>query len=741
SLADAVRAIRAAAGDRAATAALARAHRAYAAGRVPFEEADYRRAESHFAAAEAAADGSAALRGWARVYLGTTQVHNGEREKGERLLATATAADPARHPALAARARWSLGNTRARRDQWVSGVQEAVESARLFARAGERENEGAALNIATDAYVVLGEPDSGYVTLHRALDRLRPYRGSVRLHNLLTPAARIAAADGLPRAAARLQDEGVAVAVRNGNPRYEAEAYLARARLHAAAGDTAAAARDVRAARPRVGAVEEAPARPWLDADLREAEAMVSFRGDPARTTEALDSAAAYFGRIPLPFRTLPALVGGAEARLAARDTAGAAARLERALRLLEERRDSIRMEPRRAAVFEAFRGVVDRLAMLKLAEGRAAEALDIMDRGRASLASAGAAARHGTDGGVRSPPGEVAVEYARVADTLVMWTVAGRRVEVARAAIDTLRLARTLAALEAMLERRAGEAEVRPALSLLHDWLVRPLEGRLGGVGTPLVVVADGELTAVPFAALFDARRERYLVEDHPLRFAASLREARRPAARTVTEGVLFVADPAFDRTAYPLLEPLEHARVEVRRIAEDYGSVTVLEGAAANLPAVMVALRRAGIVHFAGHAVFDDARPERSHLVLAPAPGRGGAGKVTAAELAEADLRHVRLVVLSACRTVRTGRARTAGYTGLAGALRAAGAGGVVGSTWDVDDRLTAALMPVFHQRYARSGDGPRALREAQLTLLHSADAALRTPAAWAGFRYTGR
>lgn len=151
--------------------------------------------------------------------------------------------------------------------------------------------------------------------------------------------------------------------------------------------------------------------------------------------------------------------------------------------------------------------------------------------------------------------------------------------------------------------------------------------------------------------------------------------------------------------------------------------------------------ALARSGIAHFAGHAVFDDERPERSYLVLAPQAGRGDEGRITAAELTALDLRHVRLVVLSACRTVRGGRNRAGGFSGLSGALLAAGAGGAVGSLWDVDDKPTSVLMAEFHRAYARRFDGPASLRQAQLALLRSRDPALQSPASWAAFRYAGR
>lgn len=737
SLADMVRAIRAAAANPPSVSALARAHREYAAGVRLFDSLDYARAQPRLAAA-AASGASPALQGWARVFGGTAQVQNGAREAGERLLVQAAEVDTTRYPSLAARARWSLGRTAFANERWEPALNGARQSARLFARAGEQENEGAALTLAGDIHFLLGEPDSGYAVTHRGHQRLRPHRTSLRLHNLLAASADAIAADGLHASALRLLGEDVAVAARTGHPAFAAEARLKRARHLARSGDPTGSRLDLEPARALVQQIDSERARDWFAADLREVQAVLSLRDDPGGATRELDSAAAYYARIRFPFRVLPALVGSAEARLFAGDAAGARQRLESAVRLLDQRRDSIGMEPRRAAVFDAARGVVDRLVLLKLAEGRAGEALRYMDRARASLSAASPGRKDTAEAGALQA--ETAVEYARVADTLLVWTVSSGRVQAFRTVLDTIRLARTIRAVENRLQRGAPEAEVRASLALLYDWLIRPVEGRLG-TAVPLVVVADGEIAAVPFAALYDARRQRYLMEDRPVRFAVSLREAQRIPKTNAADGVVLVADPAHDRREHPLLERLAHAREEVRMISAGYRGAALLQGPQATRSAFEAVLARSGVIHFAGHAVFDDQRPERSYLVLASAHNGRGEGRITAAELARLDLRRVRLVVLSACRTVRSGNSRAGGFTGLSGALLAAGAGGAVGSTWEVDDRATAALMAQFHRAYAQSGDGPGALRTAQLALLRSTDPALRTPAAWGGFRYAGR
>jgi CHAT domain-containing protein len=74
------------------------------------------------------------------------------------------------------------------------------------------------------------------------------------------------------------------------------------------------------------------------------------------------------------------------------------------------------------------------------------------------------------------------------------------------------------------------------------------------------------------------------------------------------------------------------------------------------------------------------------------------------------------------------------------LSGALLSAGAGGVTGSLWPVDDRLATPLMIEFHRALRASGSAAAALRTAQLRMLRSVRPELRSPTAWAAFRYAG-
>jgi CHAT domain-containing protein/tetratricopeptide (TPR) repeat protein len=740
SLGDGVRSIRAARGL--TRRRLARGHRDFAAGCELDERVELRAAARHFKAAEAAANGSPALRVWARLLYGSMLFYDGDSRTGEHIFReVAAGADPIRYPALAGRARLLLAALRLRDDRYDAALEQAREAAPLFSSAGEREHEGTTLDIMSVAHFALRDMDEGYALAHAALEWMRPYRSSYRLHNLLSHTGQTVGDDGFPRAALRMKDEGVRVAERSGGPVFVAEAHLARARLLAAAGHTAEADSDVAAGYQAAQRITDPAARRWMTAQWQMARAATSLRARPLRAAEALDSAGGVLLGMRAPLVALPPLIGGAQARIAAGDTAGGMSRLETALVLLEERRDSVRMEPRRAAVFEAARAVVDQVAMLKLAAGQTAESLGYLDRGRASLAPAGRSVAPPAGRALSGPPGETALEYALIGDTLLVWTVAGRRVELFRTFIDRGGLVRAVDRLQWQMEHAASEEELLPGLARLYDLLIRPVADRLGRVDTPLVVVADGEIATVPFAALYDARQRRYLAQDHALRFAPSLRAAwhreRRGAdARTA----LFIADPAFDRGTSPGFERLPGSADEVREIAATYAGAQVLSGSGASRRAVLAGLGRAGVVHYAGHAVFDDERPERSYLLLAPEPGRPRPATLEAGDVAQLDLRHLALVVLSACRTVRTGEGRGAGLSGLAGAFLAAGAGGTVGSLWEVDDARTRAFMVEFHRAYRATGKGPAALRAAQLRLLGSNDAGERSPAVWAAFQYVG-
>jgi CHAT domain-containing protein len=476
-------------------------------------------------------------------------------------------------------------------------------------------------------------------------------------------------------------------------------------------------------------------ARRWFEIDSREVEA-ITLRGAPARALPLLDSVIAYWDETHIPIRLLRPLLARSEALLATGRVAAAELDLDRAIELLDQQRAEVANATWRAALLESARDVFDRLVMLRVAEHQPADALRYVEKGRISFARQATAPRlHERQ--LRAPAGEVIVEYALIGDTLLAWTLSDTAVHLTRTTLDRGALVAAVERTRASLELRAGERAVRADLVALYDWLVRPLEARLGPAGTPLVLIGDGEIAGVPFAALLDARRGRFLIESHSIRFVPSLTDAARTWAGPVDERrptvIIYTGTGPGD-------PPLPGAAAEVADLRADIPDARVLSASRVGRDSVTRALRSAAVVHFAGHAVFDDDRPERSRLVLGPDPQVADSASLTAEQILNLQLGHLRLVVLAGCETLRARVGRGGGFAGLSAAFLAAGAGGVVGTLWQVDDIATRSLMVEFHRAYRSSGNAASALRAAQVRMLRSSDLALRSPAAWAGFRYAG-
>ncbi|MBA2572415.1 MAG: CHAT domain-containing protein, partial [Gemmatimonadetes bacterium] len=739
-LADAVRAIKAFAKNTRQLRTLAQAHKDYGAARSAYIAGHYDVAGKWFDAVLARQPPSLPLERWAQMHHGASLMYAGRmataKQIFEKLLANS---DTSRYASFAGRVRWALGTTPLREGQYEHALTHYREAARLFERAGEREHLGAIQYLIGETQFLLGDVAMAYQSAHEALSTLRPYQSSVWLNNVLKVAADNATADGLQHAALRVQDENILVAARTGRPIYLAEAHLARARLRASTNSFPT--EDLRAGRAIVEQLEPGGARSWFEADLRLSEAHALMRTDPARAEAALDSVIPFFAPLNAE-RLLWGLTGRASARLALGDVAGTKSDLDRAITMVSEQRESVSRVSLQAALMERGREIFDRLVMLHLGARDPATALAYLERGRASLAPTRLSPLKGTNAALQSRRGEAVLIYALIGDTLLAWTVVNRSIRLTRTKVNRARLLDSIERVNSSLELRAEEAAIRPHLEVLYDLFIRPLQDSSIPIGTPLVVIADGEVAGVPFSALYDKSREQYLVEAHPIRFANSMRDAAqtRRTRRGNDPKILLVADPAFDAREHPGLARLPEAVAEIDAIATRYTRLLTLSGSEAQVDAFRIALREIDILHFAGHAIFDDSRPERSFLLLASGPKRKDAGRISAAEAESLDLSHIRLAVLSACKTVGGRGEKSSGFAGFAGALLGAGVEGVVGSLWRVDDKLTRTLMTGFHAAYQSSGDGAVALRAAQLALLRSGSPDLQSPAAWAGFRYTG-
>lgn len=101
-----------------------------------------------------------------------------------------------------------------------------------------------------------------------------------------------------------------------------------------------------------------------------------------------------------------------------------------------------------------------------------------------------------------------------------------------------------------------------------------------------------------------------------------------------------------------------------------------------------------------------------------------------------------HPSLVVLGACRTADGGMLKGEGINSLQRGFVAAGAGGVLGSLWNVNDTTAVELLQLFYQYLSASSDAGVALHRAKTEWLqrHKTDVMLQLPYYWAAFEYTG-
>ena len=278
------------------------------------------------------------------------------------------------------------------------------------------------------------------------------------------------------------------------------------------------------------------------------------------------------------------------------------------------------------------------------------------------------------------------------------------------------------------------------------------------------LVVVADGALQQIPFAALPrpghpDALIERHTVVSSPSASVLPALGTTRPGATAGPE-LAILADPALgapaargvagtallrsmEDTGLRSLEPLQWTRREADAIAAHLPADRVVRalGPDANRGMAMGPdVARARIVHFATHALLDVKRPELSGIVLSDGntAGKPGPGFLSLADISGMRL-SAELVVLSACRTALGKEVRGEGLVGLTRGFMDAGARRVVGSLWSVPDAPTAALMSRFYTLLLDEGRSPaEALRGAQLALRR--ERRFSAPEAWAGFVLQG-
>jgi CHAT domain-containing protein/tetratricopeptide (TPR) repeat protein len=268
----------------------------------------------------------------------------------------------------------------------------------------------------------------------------------------------------------------------------------------------------------------------------------------------------------------------------------------------------------------------------------------------------------------------------------------------------------------------KLGKHIMQPLAAVL-DALVPASQPTPNTVARLLVLIPTGRLALLPLhAAQYGIKgKERAFLDDFTVAYVPSARvlDHCRQTLRSQSTG-----QPSLVAIGNPL--PSE-ARALVFGRAEAEEISMLFEGRSEQFCEVdakhfdpKTSMRSASYIHFACHGSYDPESPLKSAVILA------GGKRLTLADVyAQPPLRETRLVVLSACQTgVVDFDKLPEEAIGLPGGFLQAGAPGVVGTLWSVDDLSTALLMAKFYSLHLRgdptTDEGPmppvRALQRAQ-------------------------
>lgn len=648
---------------------------------------------------------------------------------------------------LRARIDWMLGLRAASRSEPVTALALRERALSGFQAAGEWEMVSVLQGMMADSLLTLGRVEESWSL---RIDAFRRSGGDPEtVSRLLPTAAEVCRQMGFPRAALRFRSEEIQLAERAGSPIALAEGLSGRGALHFAAGEPGPAREDLRLALEVAERVPDESTRQYVSSQASVVLATVLREDEPLAALQAVDDALQRRERSEL--RVLLPETYLERARILRRlgSLDDAVESLETALELIEVTRDRLEDRELRVSYFEKSREIFDELVSMELLRRAPPHRLlGILARAQArgladalSRATAATLAERAEDYSRSLPASSLLLVYYQLPDALLC--LRHHRGELTAHRLPALKPEDHEALVDATRNVGAGAGEApRHAKGWREDAferLLRPVWPAGWERGGELIVVPDGLLAQLPFAAIIDPATRRPLVLDHPVRLLPGLATGPSSTARSrrAPNSVLAVGDPAFDPALAPGLTRLPSASTEAREIVASAPRGATLLALEATEEALATRLPAFEALHLATHAV-TALDPRFSHLLLAPSPATDGV--LYAHELERFDFRRTRLVVLSSCSTAAGPSDRLEGPLTLARSLLAQGVPEVVAALWPVEDRATRLFMNQFYARLWAGADASEALAGAQAWAIASGELEIARPASWAAFQLIG-
>jgi len=725
-------------------------HLAYRNGRMLYANKDYASAERDLATAEQSlAAAHSPISAMARFYRGCVMFIQHRTDEAFDLL-TRLLAEERRggtHKALIGLTLHEISLCESVRGHWSAGLAATTESRTIFQQLGETGTAAMEEANMVENYDFLGRPDLAWRYGLSALRGASAAGDTARVRATLGALCRTELRGGRWDRAASVARLEADLITPPGEPNLDADLFLREAAAAAHLGDQSTAARAFIRARVAARKIIDPRLSDRLIADVDGAEGSILRRTDPRRGIAMLSKAIAFQTSALRPI-LLPELhLERGRASLAVGDLDAAERDFEDGIRELESQRGEVTEAELRPGIFDDAAQLFGEAVSLQIRRRRPAAAFTYLERGRARTLleqiDAGPASAPSLANIQRQLQQDTAlIEYTALRDKLAIFVVTHDRLVVRLVTASREMLSRAASRFIARLTSDDDDDAWRADSEQLYELLVAPLRDAVRN-NSRITIVADDILQRLPFPALFDRSSGTFLIEQYAVSTAPSagvfevLEQRARTRERNLPSRMLVFANPTPGGT-FARLAPLDAAEEEATLVARAYPSAEIVTRRNATAERFLSDAPSFPVVHFAGHAVMQNAEPGNSALVFASSGQEDGA--VTSRQIARMRFDATEVVVLAACSTMTGRNAAVEGVASIARAFLVAGVPDVVGTLWDIDDRDAAPLMRTLHANIARGASPSNALRAAQISAIHAGNLESRHPKRWGAFAVMG-
>jgi CHAT domain-containing protein len=336
-------------------------------------------------------------------------------------------------------------------------------------------------------------------------------------------------------------------------------------------------------------------------------------------------------------------------------------------------------------------------------------------------------------------------LQYTVLDKKLLIWLVSKNQIVEKQFAISSENLQDSVEKYVESIkdEKRETSAENLRLSKEVYSILIEPIRADLD-TNKQICIIPSKVLFFLPFSTLTSPQGKMFL-EEITLFYSPSANmfvyctKNAEKKSNQLSESILSIGNPAFDSGIFSDLENLRYAEKEAINIAGFYDKREIILGESATKNSFLKSFENVQVIHFAGHYLVKPNLPLDSSLLFAKNGDEVGDSLLTNRELLKANLKNLKLVVLSSCETGVETFLNGEGMIGLSRTFLAIDTPLVVASHWKADSEATDILMEKFHLfRREQHLSTAVALRKAQLEMLN--ETGFNTPYYWAAFSAFG-